>query len=245
MGIRDILIISTKQDAPVFKRLFKTGNHLGLNIKYTVQDKPEGIAQAFIIGENFIEDDSVCLILGDNIFYGHGYVEFLTQAVNSNSGATIFGYWVKDPERYGVVEFNNEDKVLSIVEKPTNPKSNYAIPGLYIYDNKVINISKNLKPSERGELEITDVNKIYLENGKLHVETLGRGIAWLDTGTHQSLLDASTFIETIETRQGLKIGCIEEVAIQQDFITKSEFRQLINNLPQNEYRNYLEEILTR
>lgn len=245
MGIRDILIISTPQDTPIFERLFKNGNHLGLDIKYAIQEKPEGIAQAFILSENFIKEDSVCLILGDNIFYGQGYVEFLTQAVNSNSGATIFGYWVKDPERYGVVEFNNEGKVLSIVEKPKNPKSNYAIPGLYIYDNKVVDISKNLIPSARGELEITDVNKTYLENGKLHVEKLGRGIAWLDTGTHHSLLDASTFIETIETRQGLKIGCIEEVAIKQNFISKSEYKHLINNLPQNEYRSYLEEILTR
>ncbi len=245
MGIRDILIISTPQDTPTFERIFGTGGHLGLNIQYKIQENPGGIAQAFILGEDFIGNDSVCLILGDNIFYGQGYVEFLNNAVHSNSRATIFGYWVKDPERYGVVEFDKDGKVLSIVEKPKDPKSNYAIPGLYIYDNEVVSISKYLKPSARGELEITDVNKEYLKIGKLHVEVLGRGIAWLDTGTHNSLLDASTFIETIETRQGLKIGCIEEIALQKKFITNSEFDTLVKNLPENEYRNYLEEILER
>lgn len=245
MGIRDILIISTPQDTPTFERIFGTGGHLGLNIQYKIQENPGGIAQAFILGEDFIGNDSVCLILGDNIFYGQGYVEFLNNAVHSNSRATIFGYWVKDPERYGVVEFDKDGKVLSIVEKPKDPKSNYAIPGLYIYDNEVVSISKCLKPSARGELEITDVNKEYLKIGKLHVEVLGRGIAWLDTGTHNSLLDASTFIETIETRQGLKIGCIEEIALQKKFITNSEFDTLVKNLPENEYRNYLEEILER
>ena len=193
----------------------------------------------------FIGDDGVCLILGDNIFYGHGYVTYLNNAITNKSGASIFGYWVSDPERYGVVEIDNYGNIMDIVEKPKHPKSNYAIPGLYIYDNNVIEISKSLTPSARGELEITDVNKVYLNNKKLHVELLGRGIAWLDTGTHQSLLNAGTFIETIETRQGLKIGCIEEIALSEKFILESEFLNLIKTLPKNEYRKYLEEIVSR
>ncbi len=245
MGIKDILIISTPQDTPTFQKLFHNGKHLGLNIQYKVQEKPEGIAQAFILGEKFIGDDGVCLILGDNIFYGHGYVTYLNNAITNKSGASIFGYWVSDPERYGVVEIDNNGNIMDIVEKPKHPKSNYAIPGLYIYDNNVIEISKSLTPSARGELEITDVNKVYLNNKKLHVELLGRGIAWLDTGTHQSLLNAGTFIETIETRQGLKIGCIEEIALTEKFILESEFLNLIKTLPKNEYRKYLEEIVSR
>ena len=245
MGIKDILIISTPQDTPKFQNLFHNGKHLGLNIQYKIQEKPEGIAQAFILGEKFIGDDGVCLILGDNIFYGHGYVTYLNNAITNKSGATIFGYWVSDPERYGVVEIDNNGNILDIVEKPKLPKSNYAIPGLYIYDNNVVEISKSLTPSARGELEISDVNKVYLNNKKLHVELLGRGIAWLDTGTHQSLLNAGTFIETIETRQGLKIGCIEEIALSEKFILESDFLNLIKTLPKNEYRKYLEEIVSR
>jgi glucose-1-phosphate thymidylyltransferase len=242
-GIKDILIISTPQDLPKFKDLFGEGKEIGLNISYKEQPKPEGIAQAFIMGENFIGKDSVCLILGDNIFYGHNLSLTLQKMANLKSGGCIFGYWVADSQRYGVVEFNDNREVKSIEEKPKIPKSNYAVPGLYFYDNEVIDIARNLKPSARGELEITDVNLAYLRKGNLKVEILGRGYAWLDTGTPDSLLDASNYIATIERRQGLKIGCIEEVAFRMGNIDKNQFKEMIKRLPANDYRKYLEMIL--
>ena len=242
-GIRDILIISTPQDLPKFRELFKDGMELGLNFSYREQPKPEGIAQAFIIGEEFIGCDSVCLILGDNIFYGHNLSLTLQKMNQLEEGACIFGYWVANPQRYGVVEFNEDNEVISIEEKPQYPKSNYAVPGIYFYDNEVINISKSLKPSARGELEITDVNLAYLKKGNLKVGLLGRGYAWLDTGTPDSLLDASNYIATMERRQGLKIGCIEEVAFRMGYIDKNQFEEIIDRLPANDYRKYLEMIL--
>jgi len=242
-GIKDILIISTTQDLPKFRELFGDGREVGLNIFYKEQPKPEGIAQAFIIGEEFIDKDSVCLILGDNIFYGHSLSMTLQKMAGLEEGACIFGYWVADPQRYGVVEFNEDNEVLSIKEKPKIPKSNYAVPGLYFYDNKVVDIVKNLKPSDRGELEITDVNLSYLKKGNLKVGLLGRGYAWLDTGTPDSLLDASNYIATMERRQGLKIGCIEEVAFRMGYIDKNQFEGIIERLPVNDYRKYLEMIL--
>jgi len=242
-GIKDILIISTPQDLPKFMELFGDGQEIGLNISYKEQPKPEGIAQAFIIGEEFIGKDSVCLILGDNIFYGHSLSMTLQKMAVLKEGACIFGYWVNDPQRYGVVEFNQNNEVISIEEKPKYPKSNYAIPGLYFYDNEVVDIAKNLKPSARGELEITDVNLAYLKKGNLKVELLGRGYAWLDTGTPDSLLDASNYIATMERRQGLKIGCIEEVAFRMGYIDKNQFEGIIERLPVNDYRKYLEMIL--
>ena len=242
-GIKDILIISTPQDLPKFRGLFEDGKEIGLNIFYKEQPKPEGIAQAFIIGEEFIGDDSVCLILGDNIFYGHNLSLILQKMARQKEGACIFGYWIADPQRYGVAEFNENNEVISIEEKPKYPKSNYAVPGLYFYDNEVLNIAKNLKPSARGELEITDVNLAYLKKGSLKVELLGRGYAWLDTGTPDSLLDASNYIATIERRQGLKIGCIEEVAFRTGYIDKNQFEGIIERLPINDYRKYLEMIL--
>jgi len=243
MGIKEVLIISTPEDTPRFKKLFDDGTYLGINISYKVQDKPNGIAEAFIIGEEFIGDDTVTLILGDNLFYGHGYLDFLKEKLENFSGATIFGYSVNNPEEYGVVEFDNDGNVLSIEEKPHDPKTNYAIPGLYIYDNNVISIAKALKPSNRGELEITDVNKAYLQMDNLQVELLSRGVAWLDTGTHKSLLDAGAFIETIESRQGLKVACLEEIAYVQGFLTKDLFSKLIDSYPNNDYRYYLESVL--
>ncbi len=240
-GIQDILIISTPSDIPKFEALFGDGHNLGLNISYAIQPKPEGIAQAFIIGEKFIGDDSVALILGDNIFYG--VFDFLPEAATFRDGALVFGYWVKDPERYGVAEFDATGKAISIEEKPTHPKSNYAITGLYLYDNEVVKISKQLKPSKRGELEITDVNRAYLERGNLKVVKLGRGIAWLDTGTHESMLDAGEFIATIEKRQGLKIACIEEIAYRQRFINRQQMDRVIGEMGNNEYRRYLEDIM--
>ena len=242
-GIKDILIISTTQDLPKFKELFGDGQEIGLSISYREQPKPEGIAQAFIIGEEFIGKDSVCLILGDNIFYGHNLSMTLQKMAGLKEGASIFGYWVANPQRYGVVEFNEDNEVISIEEKPQYPKSNYAVPGIYFYDNEVINISKSLKPSARGELEITDVNLAYLKKGNLKVEILGRGYAWLDTGTPDSLLDASNYIATMERRQGLKIGCIEEVAFRMGYIDKNQFEEIIDRLPANDYRKYLEMIL--
>jgi glucose-1-phosphate thymidylyltransferase len=239
-GIKDILIISTPQDLPKFRELLGDGLEVGLNISYKEQPKPEGIAQAFIIGEKFIKNDSVCLILGDNIFYGHSLSMTLQKMAGLEEGACIFGYWVANPQRYGVVEFNENNKVISIEEKPKYPKSNYAVPGLYFYDNEVIDIAKNLKPSARGELEITDVNLTYLKKGNLKVELLGRGYAWLDTGTPDSLLDASNYIATMERRQVLKIGCIEEVAFRMGYINKNQFKGIIEKLPVNEYRKYLE-----
>ncbi len=242
-GIRDILIISTPQDLPKFRDLFGDGHMIGLNISYKEQPRPEGIAQAFIIGEEFIGEDSACLILGDNIFYGHRLSMTLQKMAGLKEGACIFGYWVVNPQRYGVVEFNDNYEVISIEEKPKVPKSNYAVPGLYFYDNEVINIAKNLKPSARGELEITDVNLAYLKKGNLRVELLGRGYAWLDTGTPDSLLDASNYIATMERRQGLKIGCIEEVAFRMGYIDKNQFEGIMERLPANDYRKYLEMIL--
>ena len=242
-GTKDILIISTPQDLPKFRELFAEGREVGLNISYKEQPKPEGIAQAFIIGEEFIGTDSVCLILGDNIFYGHSLSMTLQKMAGLEEGACIFGYWVADPQRYGVVEFNENNEVIRIEEKPKYPKSNYAVPGLYFYDNEVVNIAKNLEPSARGELEITDVNLAYLKKGNLKVELLGRGYAWLDTGTPDSLLDASNYIATMERRQGLKIGCIEEVAFRMGYIDKSQFEGIIEGLPVNDYRKYLEMIL--
>ena len=244
MGIKEVLIISTGEDIPRFERLLGSGENIGMQFSYEIQAEPNGIAQAFLIGEPFIQDDPVTLILGDNLFYGHGYLDFLKGKLENFSGATVFGYQVKDPERYGVVEFDVKGKALSIEEKPKQPKTNYAVPGLYIYDNEVVSITKTMQPSARGELEITDVNKAYLERGSLHVELLGRGVAWLDTGTHKSLLDAGAFIETIESRQGLKVACLEEIAYSEEFISKEQFSKLIYEYPKNDYRDYLETILS-
>jgi glucose-1-phosphate thymidylyltransferase len=242
-GIKEILIISTPHDLPKFIELFGDGQDISLTISYKEQPRPEGIAQAFIIGEKFIENDSVCLILGDNIFYGHNLSMTLQRIAGLEKGACIFGYWVANPQRYGVVEFNEKNEAIGIEEKPQYPKSNYAVPGIYFYDNEVINISKSLKPSARGELEITDVNLAYLRKRNLKVELLGRGYAWLDTGTPDSLLDASNYIATMERRQGLKIGCIEEVAFRMGYINRSHFEKIIDKLPINDYRKYLEMIL--
>jgi len=242
-GIRDILIISTPKSLPNFEDLFGNGEELGLNISYQSQSKPEGIAQAFIIGEEFIGKSPVCLILGDNIFYGHNFSKKLQKRAKLENGACIFGYWVSDPERYGIISFSHNKKVLSIEEKPKKPRSNYAVPGLYFYDNKVVEITKQLSPSDRGELEITDVNMKYLHQGNLEVEILGRGYAWLDTGTPDSLIDASNYIATIERRQGLKIGCIEEIAYLMGFIKANQLRKITNQLPENNYKEYLEKIL--
>jgi len=238
-GIRDILIISTPEDTPLFQKLLSDGSHVGLRISYAVQPKPEGLAQAFIIGEEFIGTDSVCLILGDNIFYGHHLSDILKRAVQSTEGGLIFGYLVKDPERYGVVEFDATGKVIGIEEKPKRPKSNYAVPGLYVYDNEVIRIAKSLKPSARGELEITDVNLAYLRMGKLRVELLGRGFAWLDTGTHEALQQAASFVEAIQARQGLKISCIEEIAYRKGYIGKEDIRKIASDMLKNDYGQYL------
>ncbi len=239
-GIKDILIISNQDTIPLYKQLFHDGSQYGMSISYAIQPEPKGIAEAFIIGEKFIGNESVVLVLGDNIFYG--YLDFFYKALKNNTGATIFGYQVTDPERYGVVEFDQDGKALSIEEKPKNPKSNFAVPGIYIYDRKVVEISKNLKPSARGELEITDVNKEYLKQGKLKVEKIGRGIAWLDTGTPEALLQAANFFGVIEQRQGLKVACIEEIAFRMKFINKAKFEKLINSIPNSSYRNYLERI---
>ena len=237
-GIRDILIISTPQALPYYNKLLGDGKRLGVRFSYAEQPRPEGLAQAFIIGKEFIGDDNVCLILGDNIFYGRGFRQLLKNATERKKGGTIFAYPVKDPERYGVVEFDKDGRVISIEEKPKKPKSNFAVTGLYFYDNDVIEIASNLKPSERGELEITDVNKEYLRRGMLHVEILGRGFAWLDTGTHDSLLEASIFVETIEKRQGLKIGCIEEVAYRMGYINREQLLELSKEM-KNSYGEYL------
>ncbi len=242
-GIRDILIISTPEDTPRFESLFGNGEQLGLNISYKVQPQPKGIAEAFIIGEDFIGQNPVALVLGDNVFYGHGFTELLKNANRRKEGATVFGYKVNDPERYGVVEFDADGKVISIEEKPENPRSNYAVVGLYFYDNEVVEIAKNLKPSSRGELEITDVNKAYLEKGKLSVELMGRGYAWLDTGTHSSMLEASMFIKTIEDRQSIKIACIEEIAYRNGWISKEKLKELAKPLMKSGYGNYLLSIL--
>lgn len=241
-GIRDILIISTPQDLPRFIAIFGDGSHLGLNFSYREQPHPGGIAEAFILGEQFIGTENACLVLGDNIFYGHGFTDMLKKAshdVRTKGGATVFGYYVKDPERYGVVEFDEKGNVLSIEEKPKNPRSKYAITGLYFYDNRVIEVAKSIRPSRRGELEITDVNLDYLSKGKLRVELMGRGYAWLDTGTHESLLEAGEFIATIEKRQGLKIACIEEIAFKEGYINQEQLAKLAQNLNHNEYGKYL------
>ncbi|MBL8026217.1 MAG: glucose-1-phosphate thymidylyltransferase RfbA [Fibrobacteres bacterium] len=239
MGIKEILIISTPEDTPRFQNLLKDGSQFGVSFTYAVQPEPKGLAQAFVIGEKFINGDSSCLILGDNIFYGK-LGNFRNAFRNFQGGGAIFGYYVDDPERYGVVEFDEKDNVLSIEEKPLKPKSNYAVPGFYIYDNSVVEISKNLKPSPRGELEITDVNREYLKRGKLKVEKLGRGVAWLDTGTSSSLHEASMFIQIIEKRQGLKLGCPEESAIDMGFLTADELMAIAQKMPKCEYRSYVE-----
>ena len=238
-GIKEILIISTPQDLPNFKNLFGDGSQWGISFEYAEQPEPNGLAEAFIIGEKFIENDSVCLILGDNIFYGQGLKEKIQQAANTKDGATIFGYYVKDPERYGVAEFDKNMTVLSLEEKPEDPKSNYAVTGLYFYDNSIVDIAKNIKPSPRGELEITDVNKEYLKRGKLKLELLGRGFAWLDTGTHESLAEAGQYIEVIEKRQGLKVACLEEVAYNMGYIDKAKLYELGKKLAKNQYGEYL------
>jgi len=241
-GIREILIISTPEDLPAFKRILKDGSQLGLALSYKEQPRPEGLAQAFIIGEKFIGSDTVCLILGDNIFYGPNLTKILARAVQLDKGGLILGYMVKDPERYGVVDFDSSGQVVGIEEKPQKPKSNYAVPGLYFYDNSVIEIAKDLKPSQRGELEITDVNMTYLRRGDLRVELLGRGYAWLDTGTHEALQQAASYVQAIQERQGLKIACVEEIAYRQGYITKDQLQKLAAELTQNEYGQYLMEI---
>lgn len=238
-GIRDILIISTPQDTPRFKQLLGDGSQWGLNLQYEVQESPDGLAQAFVIGEEFIGDDDCALVLGDNIFYGHDLQKQLEAAVAKKSGATVFAYHVHDPERYGVVEFDKEGKAISLEEKPLEPKSNYAVTGLYFYDNSVVEMAKGLKPSERGEYEITDINRLYLEEGRLSVAMMGRGYAWLDTGTHQSLIEASNFIQTIELRQGLKVACPEEIAFRKGFIDAEQIRKLAAPLVKNNYGQYL------
>jgi glucose-1-phosphate thymidylyltransferase len=240
-GIRDILVISTPQDTPRFADLLGDGSRWGITLSYRVQPEPKGIAQAFLVGEEFIAGEAVCLILGDNIFYGKMELNKIVQ--NFQDGAIVFGYTVNDPERYGVVEFDGQGKAISIEEKPKNPKSNYAVPGLYLYDEDITQIAKDLKPSARGELEITDVNMEYLRRGKLHVVALGRGIAWLDTGTHTSLLEASHFIGTLEARQGLKIACLEEIAYRMGYIDKEKMKQVIEDTPKSSYRDYLERIM--
>jgi len=241
-GIREILIISTPHDLPNFKKLFGDGSDLGLNLTYAEQPSPDGLAQAFLIGEDFIGNDSVCLVLGDNIFYGHGFTKLLKNAVSTaemENKATVFGYYVQDPERYGVVEFTDKGNAVSIEEKPEVPKSNFAVIGLYFYPNSVIQIAKNIKPSKRGELEITTVNQEYLNMGELKVEMMGRGYAWLDTGTHESMLEASNFIHTIEKRQGLKVACLEEIAYDMGYISASKLKDLAEQMRKNEYGEYL------
>ena len=238
-GIREVLIISTPDDIDGFKRLLADGKELGIDISYAVQPSPDGLAQAFIIGEEFIGDSNVCLVLGDNIFYGQGFTPLLHQAVNRQKGATVFGYQVKDPERFGVVAFDENKRAISIEEKPVKPKSNYAVTGLYFYDNDVIEIAKKVKPSHRGEVEITTVNQMYMERGDLNVELLGRGFAWLDTGTHESLLEAAQFVETIEKRQGYKVACLEEIALNNGWLTKQQVAEIGQSMSKNAYGQYL------
>lgn len=242
-GIREILIISTPDDLPRFKELLKDGRQWGIDLSYCEQSKPEGIAQAFLIGKEFIAGENVCLILGDNIFYGHGLPVLLNHAAKRRSGATVFGYWVKDPQRYGVVSFDDAGKALDIEEKPENPKSNWAVTGLYFYDKEVVDIAAGLKPSARGELEITDINNAYLSRGNMFVEKMGRGIAWLDTGTHESLMQAAGYIEVIEQRQGLKISCIEEISYRMGYISAEQLKMLAMPLQNSGYGQYLLNIL--
>lgn len=238
-NIREILIISTPQDLPLFENLLGDGSQLGLTLEYRVQPSPDGLAQAFLIGETFLKGDSACLVLGDNIFYGYGFSKILEDASKMKRGATVFGYYVNDPERYGVAEFDGRGKVLSIEEKPKEPKSNYAVTGLYFYDHTVVEKARSIKPSPRGELEITDLNKLYLMEGSLSVKLLGRGMAWLDTGTHQSMLQASNFVESIEERQGLKVACLEEIAFRKKYISKEQLLELAKPLEKNQYGRYL------
>ena len=242
-GINEVLIISTPHDLPIFKKLLGNGNQFGMKIKFAEQPRPEGLAQAFLIGEDFLAGDSACLVLGDNIFYGHGFPQSLENAAKQKKGATVFGYYVNDPERYGVATFDENKNVIDIEEKPKSPKSNYAITGLYFYDNQVCNFAKKVKSSHRGELEITDLNKLYLEAGSLKVEIMGRGTAWLDTGTHDSLLEASQFISVIEKRQGLKVCCPEEIAFQKGWISSEKLRELATPLAKNGYGQYLLKLL--
>ena len=242
-GIQEILIISTPDDLPNYQRLFGDGQWLGLRITYAEQPKPEGLAQAFIIGADFIGSSPVVLCLGDNMFYGHGLAKILQSAASMETGATIFGYWVKEPGHYGVVEFDEMGRVISLEEKPQHPRSNYAIPGIYFFDNQVVEIARQIRPSARGELEITDVNRVYLEADNLRVEVLGRGIAWLDAGTHDSLLEASNFIEAIENRQGLKVACLEEIALRMGYINKTQLAKLIEPLKKTNYGAYLQSLL--
>lgn len=242
-GVREILIITTPEDQSSFQRLLGDGSDFGIMLEYAVQEKPEGLAQAFIIGEEFIGDSSVCLALGDNIFWGQGFSPILKKASSRMSGATVFGYQVKDPERFGVVEFDENQKAISIEEKPITPKSNFAVTGLYFYDNQVVEIAKNVRPSARGELEITSINQAYLDIGMLNVELLGRGFAWLDTGTYDSLLEAATFVETIEKRQGFKIACLEEIALRQKWLSKDEVLATAKLLRKNSYGEYLSQLI--
>jgi glucose-1-phosphate thymidylyltransferase len=243
-GIRDILIISTPDDIGGYQRLLNDGSQFGINISYKIQPTPDGLAQAFIIGEEFIGDDNVCLVLGDNVFYGQGFSPKLIQAANRSNGATVFGYQVKDPERFGVVEFDSNMKAVSIEEKPELPKSNFAVTGLYFYDNDVVDIAKSIQPSERGELEITCVNNEYLRRGNLNVELLGRGFAWLDTGTHESLLEASHFVQTLEHRQGLKVACLEEIAFHKGWLSKYDILAFAEPMLKNSYGQYLLEMIS-
>lgn len=238
-GIKDILIITTPEDNESFRRLLGDGSDFGINLEYAIQPSPDGLAQAFLIGEDFIADDSVCLVLGDNIFYGQSFSQTLLNAASRKHGATVFGYQVHDPERFGVVEFDSEMKAISIEEKPTKPKSNYAVTGLYFYDNRVVEMAKQVKPSARGELEITALNEMYLNDGSLNVELLGRGFAWLDTGTHESLQQASSFVETIQNVQGLKVSCLEEIAWRNGWLTTEEMQKLAKPMMKNEYGQYL------
>lgn len=241
-GIRDILIITTPQDSHLFQSLLKDGSQLGLKISYAVQPKPEGLAQAFLIGEEFINGECCALVLGDNIFYGADFPKLLRRAASNDDGATVFAYYVNTPESYGVVEFDETGKAISLEEKPKNPRSNYAVTGLYFYDKDIVNIAKTIKPSARGELEITDVNKVYLERGKLRVEKMRRGYAWLDTGTHESLLQAASFVQTIQTRQGLKVSCIEEIAYRMKYIDAEQLLKLAEPLAKNDYGQYLQRL---
>jgi glucose-1-phosphate thymidylyltransferase len=242
-GIREILVITTPQDQEAFRRLLGDGGHLGLSIDYAVQPTPGGLAQAFIIGQPFIGDQAVALALGDNVFYGHGFPDFLRKAAARPSGATVFAYWVRDPERYGVVEFDAEGRAVGLEEKPAKPRSHYAVTGLYFYDNRIVDIAARLRPSARGELEITDANAAYLAAGALHVEKLGRGIAWLDTGTHEALLQASTFIQTIEERQGLMVACLEEIAYKMGYISGVDVLRMADTMKHNSYGEYLRRLL--